>query len=551
MANIEQVVAGVFDTALDELRKKSRASQYRTDPVLWAKEVLGIHLWSKQREIAYSVRDNARTGVKSCHNAGKSKLAAILACWWIATHPVGTAIVITTAPTYQQVHGIIWREIGKHHELSKENKQPLPGNITASDKWNIAGPDGIFQAGWGRKPADSNIHGFQGVHERYVLVIVDEACGINESLWTAIEAITTTGDARILAIGNPDDPNTYFGKIFNNSKYSSQWALHTISAFDTPNMTQPFINDKHSEFYNRAQMDKDFPDELRSLMLQPEKVDSWREQWGEEDPRWKAKILGEFPDQSENSLFSQATVDKAVETVVKPDHDSRPILGVDLARFGSDISAVYSSEEGTVWEVYDDGTSKPTQRRGKLVRQVKTWAGADAVESARMIHQIALETAATQVRIDVGGFGAGVKDQVAVLAQTTYRVVEMNGSGPTPDNYRWLNSRAWWHDSLRDQMHNGTIDIDYSDEKLKNELLGIRYHFKNRWRALQVESKDDMAARNVKSPDHSDAVIYATAPIESILANPLSQYAVGQKISMDAATILGIGDEHYALLGPF
>ena len=550
MANLEPVVQGVFDQALAELRLKSKAAVYRNDPVLWAKEVLGIHLWSKQRDIAYSVRDNKRVAVKSCHNAGKSKLAAIIACWWIATHPIGEAIVVTTAPTYQQVHGIIWREIGKHHELSANNGQPLPGNITASDKWNIIHNGTLFQAGWGRKPADTNIHGFQGVHERYVLVIVDEACGINESLWTAIEAITTTGDARILAIGNPDDPNTQFGKIFNDSKVSAEWVLNTISAFDTPNLARNFLNDKTSPHYASAIADKDFPEDLRPLMLQEATVESWRAQWGETDPRWKSKILGEFPDQSENSLFSQADVNRAVETVVIPDHNSRPVLGVDLARFGNDISAIYSVETGTVYEVDDEGHKTPTQRRGKLIRQVKTWAKADGVEAARLIHQTALETGATEVRIDVGGLGAPIKDQVSVLADTTYAVIGMNGSGPTPDSYHWLNARAWWHDSLREQMHTGTIDIDYNDDKLKNELLGIRYHFKNRYRALQVESKDDMAARNVKSPDHSDAVVYAAAPIEEILANPLSMYNVGDRISIDAAQFLGLIEEKYGLLGP-
>ncbi len=548
---LNEVVENVFDQAMQDLRKSSQKAKYRTDPALWAKEVLGIHLWSKQREIAEALRDNKRTAVKSCHNAGKSKLAAILACWWIATHPVGSAIVITTAPTYQQVHGIIWREIAKHHQLSKDNGQSLPGYITQADKWNINTPEGNFQAGWGRKPADSNIHGFQGVHERYVLVIVDEACGINESLWTAIEAITTTGDARILAIGNPDDPNTQFGKIFNDANTKSEWTHITVSAFETPNLTKPFENDPTSPYYARAQLDKDFPDDLRPLMLQPETVESWRNQWGEQDPRWKAKILGEFPDQSENSLFSQGVINKAVETVVVPDHDGRPTLGVDVARFGNDMSTVYSMEEGYVYNVDDDGKQTRTERRGKQIRLVEEWSMADAVETAKKIHHHALGLAAKEVRIDVSGYGAGVKDQVVLLAQTTYSVVGMNGSSATPDPYKWKNGRAWWHDMLREQMASGTIDIEYGDEKLKNELLGIRYHFKNNYRSLQVESKDDMASRGVKSPDHSDAVVYAAAPLDDLLNSPLAYFNIGDRISMDTATILGTEGQRFALLGPF
>ena len=37
-------------------------------------------------------------------------------------------------------------------------------------------------------------------------MILDESCGIPAQLWTAVEAITTNADCRILAIGNPDDP---------------------------------------------------------------------------------------------------------------------------------------------------------------------------------------------------------------------------------------------------------------------------------------------------------------------------------------------------------
>lgn len=532
MAN--NVVDNVLGGAIEIFGVSSRKLAYRTDPVLWTKEVLGIHLWSKQREVANSVRDHKRTAVKSAHDMGKSKVAAILACWWIATHNPGEAIVITTAPTYQQVHGIIWREMGKHHQIANENGQPLPGYITGGDKWNIIEPDGtLFQAGWGRKPADSNLHGFQGVHERYVLVIIDEACGIAKSLWTAVEAITTTGDARILAIGNPDDPNTYFGSIFNDSRIRTEWDHITISALDSPNITQQTMG--------LNSPDKDLPDYVRPFLIQPETVESWRRQWGEEDPRWKSKILGEFPDQSSNSLFSQSIIDRGVETWVKPYEYARPIMGVDLARFGDNFSTAYTSIEGEVWEREtndkNDIIERSTGKRGIQIRFVKEWSKADAVESTNIIHRLALEHAVSEVRIDTAGYGAGVYDQVARLAQTTYRVTQMNGSGPTPDLYRWINARAWWHDTFAEGLRNGTIDILYEDEKLKNDLLGIQYHFKNRYRALQVESKDDMATRGVESPDHSDAAIYAAAPIT---VNEFTGMVPGQKFAMDTEFVTGV-----------
>ena len=82
---------------------------YRTDPTGWALDTLDAHLWSKQREIAESVRDRRYTAVPSCHAAGKSQLAAWICAWWIAVHPMGEAFVVSTAPTDRQVKNVLWR----------------------------------------------------------------------------------------------------------------------------------------------------------------------------------------------------------------------------------------------------------------------------------------------------------------------------------------------------------------------------------------------------------------------------------------------------------
>jgi hypothetical protein len=88
-------------------------SPYLGNPVGWMNERLGAHLWSKQRDIANSIVAHKRTSVKSCHNAGKSWIAAQIAAYWIDVHPSGEAFIVSTAPTYAQVHAILWEEIRK------------------------------------------------------------------------------------------------------------------------------------------------------------------------------------------------------------------------------------------------------------------------------------------------------------------------------------------------------------------------------------------------------------------------------------------------------
>src|SRR3954463_16251977 len=172
----------------------------RADPVAWVRMRLRTDLWSAQRSIARAVRDFRRVAVRSAHDVGKSYIASCLACWWIDTHEPGEAFVVTTAPTFKQVQGVLWREMRQAHAAGG-----LPGVMNETE-WKI---DGRLVA-WGRKPADYDPDAFQGIHARHVLVILDEAGGVPDALWTAAETLMANAGSRILAIGNPDDPISTF-----------------------------------------------------------------------------------------------------------------------------------------------------------------------------------------------------------------------------------------------------------------------------------------------------------------------------------------------------
>lgn len=156
---------------------------HRTDPVGWVTERLGEHLWSRQREIAESVRDNRYTAVPSCHDSGKSFLASRLAAWWITVHPPGEAFVVTTAPTTAQVNAILWREIRKAHVKGR-----LAGRLTLDANWYLPGEQLVA---YGRKPQDYDPAGFQGIHARYILIVIDEACGVPRVLFDAVDSLAT------------------------------------------------------------------------------------------------------------------------------------------------------------------------------------------------------------------------------------------------------------------------------------------------------------------------------------------------------------------------
>lgn len=497
-----------FDTAATYFRNRARVLEYREDFDLWCRERAGLHLWSKQREIGESIRANKKTAVKSCHDSGKSFSAAYLICWWIDVYADEDAFVITTAPTSNQVNNILWEYVRKiHRDLG------LRGRVSEAAEWKDDNRDVI---GLGRKPADGNDHGFQGHHHKYTLVVIDEACGITQSLFTAVEAVTTNDTSRILAIGNPDDPATEFGRIF---KEDPTWNKITISAFDTPNFTG-----------------EDVSQEAKDNLLSVQWVEEKRLSWGEGSNRWLAKVLAQFPQTATDSFFSPALIEKTQDVVIIPSEAAKPQLGLDVARFGNDL---------TVLACYLDGD----------VSIIDAWDDTDLVTSAKKAHSWAVKLGADSIRVDATGIGAGVVDNLVQERGTiySYTIHQMYGSAASPDPDRWLNARAYWHDHLRTEMVKNRIHLPSNTseygKKLKEELEGILYKFNKRG-ALQIESKDDMRKRGIKSPDFSDAVVYACADVadpDDFLANALP----GTMVTASAHDLVEDYDIRGFVISPF
>src|SRR5688572_29812174 len=198
--------------------------RYDGNPVLWTEERTKGIVWSIPQRIMQSVVEHRRTAVPSCHEAGKSWLAARVAVWWIDSHPPGTAFVVTTAPSNRQVVAVLWKEIRRAWAAAG-----LSGKLNQKDWWLN---NELVALGY--KPSDYDPTAFQGIHAKYCLVIIDEGCGVPEDIYVAANSLVANEFSRILVIGNPDDPDSHFAKI---CEPGSGWNVISVSAFDTPNFT--------------------------------------------------------------------------------------------------------------------------------------------------------------------------------------------------------------------------------------------------------------------------------------------------------------------------
>jgi hypothetical protein len=496
--HVPNTIAMSMLRAQEHFKRRAKEIWYRSHPVEWVQDRIEGHLWSKQRDIMESLVHNKKTAVKSGHGVGKTDIAAKAVMWWIESHlsELGDTMVVTTAPTYDQVQGVLWEYIRKTHA-----QFGLIGTVSEQTQWKS---DDRAIIGIGRKPADGATSSFQGRHYKYTLIVIDEACGILPDLFTAVDAIATTDTCRVLAIGNPTDPNTTFGNIFlgNGGRGLPNWNKMTISVLENPNFT-----------------DEEFPAEIKEKLSSQKWLEEKKAEVGEDSNDYKSRVLGEFPESSDDNMFPLHLLYKGRNTIIVPRDYTRPELGVDIARFGSDSSSCVR---------YHDGDTSVE----------RVWRGADSIQSAQIIHEIAVRTNASKVKIDAVGVGAGVVDQLRVLCLNhDYTVWEMQGAGMTPDPKKYLNARAWWHANVHDMLHRGELHLPVTTgnahaERLFEEMWSIKKKYNVTYGSLQIESKDDMKKRGVKSPDISDALMYACAPVGDE-TDPLAPYGVGDTFVYD------------------
>lgn len=458
--------------ALDELDADTLRADYRTDGPLWVRDTLDEHLWSKQVEIMHSVRDHRFTAVKACHGPGKSRVASRIAAWWMETHPPGSAKVISTAPTFPQVEAILWSEINDAAQKAEARERPFNGRVLGT-QWKI----GNRLMAFGRKPADHNQHGFQGHHATYVLVILDEACGIVPQFWTAAKALTTGRHCRILALGNPDDPASKFAEYC----VDPTWNTITISAFSTPNFT-----------------DEEVPDELRDVLVDQVYVDDLLREFGEESPIYVSKVLGEFPQDSDDGVIRHSALRKCVlesETPRTADELLPVELGVDFGA-GGDTTVI-------------------RERRGPVVGRTWRSGSRDAMHVVGLVLQAIRESGATSVKCDSIGIGHGMVGRLRELGENgshDAKIVGVNVSEASRDPVKYLRQRSeiWWMGRLL--AEDRRMDLSGLEERdrdrLISQLVAPHYELDSSGR-IKVESKDDTKKRINRSPDDADALLLA------------------------------------------
>lgn len=530
---------------LAQMEMQARRKLYSKRPEIWAYDILGVTLWSKQIEVAHSIVNNHSTMVAAGHGVGKSYLTAVLACWWIDTHPIGEARVLSTAPTTAQVRGIVWREIQLMHRKSHERYKayldakkdgesvqglpdhPLPGYVTSGATWRNF--DGL-ELGSGRTPPRGREgDAFQGIHGG-VFAIADEAVGVSADMIDTLRNNTTANDDRILMIANPTNPLSAMGQIWNDPKKAATWTPITISVLESPHFTDE---------------GKTLPDSVMKYMTDKNYVEDKKIEYGEDSANYIARVLGRWAMDSGMILFPDEVLQIGKSTTVIPDADDPIRVGFDVARSEKgDYSYLYTAQPGWVyktseWRDGDEGWNeyeleKPikTERRGVKLRFLDRWRGlpffplhndkgertVDIAANER-VHAHMMELEAHELRIDADGMGAIMFDAMLQVNpdQMYYAMIRISGNDPSPDRNAWYNARAYTYSEFANSMRRGEIDLqeDSDDHPLIRQLGGLEYKFASGMaESILLLSKKEMKEKGIKSPDAADSANYALMEID-------------------------------------
>ena len=267
-------------TARDEpTTNEDKWASWRKEPVKFVKYQLKASLWKKQEEILEAMLENRRVAVRSCNGSGKTFIAAHAVLWWLRCFP--DSVVITTAPTEHQVRDVLWREIRRAYH---DNEKLIGGKLLRT---SLELDDKHYAQGLSTDTPER----FQGFHEGHILFVVDEASGVREGIFEAMEGSMTSEHSRMLLLGNPTALSGYFYEAFH--RRHSLWRTIHISAFETPNLRQDEI--------------------VNPRLVTRQWVKDAKVNWGEDSPMYQIRVLGDFPSESEDTLISLKTIENAVE----------------------------------------------------------------------------------------------------------------------------------------------------------------------------------------------------------------------------------------------
>ena len=429
--------------------------EHFTGPRKWQREVLqdlADHIKTNRGKIDF---DTLREAISSGRGIGKSALVSWLTIWMLTTRIGSTTII--SANSEAQLRSVTWAEITKWLAMSLNSHWfEVSATRLMPAKWITELVERDLKKGtryWGvegRLWSAENPDAYAGVHNYDgVMVIFDEASGIDDGIWSVTAGFFTenTPNRFWLAFSNPRRNTGYFYETFHSKR--EFWKTKVVDARTVEGTDKAVYQQIIDEY-------------------------------GADSSQAHVEVYGEFPNAGDDQFISSGVVDDAMAREKYKDQTAPIIIGVDPARFGADATVI-------------------AIRQGRDIVRIDRHRGDDTMTVVGHIIEAIEEFKPAMVVIDEGGLGAGIVDR---LKEQRYKIKGVNFGNKSSQPIMYGNKRAEMWGKMKEWLKTASIP---KDRFLKTDLISPMMKPDSRG-TIFLESKKDMKARGLASPDAADAI---------------------------------------------
>jgi hypothetical protein len=443
--------------------------RYENDPIGFVENVLEAKPLPWQKDFLQAIaRKERRISVRAGHGVGKSTACSWALIWHMTTRFPQKSVV--TAPTSAQLFDALYSElkawINKLPPVLRESYEVFSDRIVLK-----GAPESSFISA--RTSSSERPEALAGVHSEHVLLVVDEASAVPEAVFEAAAGSMSGHSASTILISNPTRNSGLFYKTHHD--LASDWYRMHVSCLNIPLVSADFVSQIKATY-------------------------------GDESNAYRIRVLGEFALADDDTLIPAELVDGAISRDISINSSEPLVFGLDVARFGSDRTAL-------------------VKRKGNVVVEVKSWGGLDTMQVVGAIVNEAKLDRPDEICVDTIGLGSGVADRLRELGMNVrdVNVAESSAMNPNANKLRdelWLAVKEW--------LATKSVKLP-ADDQLRHELVAPRYTFTSSGK-VQVESKDSMRKRGMRSPDLADALCLSFASNAAMVGGRAPKWVPGQAL---------------------
>lgn len=452
-----------------------RIKLYRKNPVLFANEVVCFVPDEWQSGVLMDVATAPKVSVRSGQGVGKTSIEAVIALWFLSCFPMSR--VVATAPTARQLNDVLWAELSKWI-----SKSPL---LKALLKWTKTKVEvrGYSERWFATARTATTAENMQGFHEDNMLFIIDEASGVSDEIIEAILGTLSGKNNKLLMCGNPTKTSGVFFDSHNCDR--ALFKTYRVSSLDCPRTNKENIN----------------------AML---------EKYGRNSNFARVRIYGDFPEQEDDVFITLSALERSANTVI--DEKPAPVtvrIGCDVARYGDDKTIIGVKVDEKV-SFYEKAQGQDTMRTADNI----------ALCYKKLIDRYSQYKGKIIVTVDDGGVGGGVVDRLRRICKAepkTYGRMKV-----VPVKFGMRIRHRYYYDTTTYMMavvKELLSDTDKNGEAKPIELvlpkdddliaqLSCRKYTMTENSVIKIESKKEMKARGLPSPDEADCVLLLCLPIK-------------------------------------